>query len=228
MPERKCVRCGKLFEGTFDATLCPDCAATSKSNNVRLRTCKICGKQFLGGPRAWYCPTCREERRREKDREYQRRKRAGKTRKIGSIDYCQNCGKPYTVEGGRQKYCPACAEQMLKAFDRKNGVEYYCKNKDKINEKRYSDRHNAYVKADPVCVICGKPLSKHSCITTCSPECAAELNRQNQKRADDKRRLEQNQKKREKLKQMKESMTVEEWRAYREKENARARENYHK
>lgn len=88
------------------------------------RTCRACGRVFDGGPRAWYCPACREERKKQAYRQYRQRKAAGNTRPIGSIDLCEICGKPYTVEGGLQRFCPDCAPAHLKAVDNAQSLAY--------------------------------------------------------------------------------------------------------
>lgn len=82
------------------------------------KVCRTCGTVFTGGPRAWYCPECRHARRLEKMRGYNAAIAAGTTRKIGSTSMCENCGKPYTVTSGRQKWCPDCRPEMIKQVDR--------------------------------------------------------------------------------------------------------------
>lgn len=100
------------------------------------RTCQQCGVSFQGGPRAWYCPDCRLQRKNQTTADYRNRKRAGKVREIGSIDICQNCGEKYVVNSGLQRYCKKCAPEMIKELDQRQGMEYYRKNKDKINPTR--------------------------------------------------------------------------------------------
>lgn len=123
-------------------------------NNIYPRTCKECGGKFPGGPRAWYCPDCRIARRKKKNAEYRARKRNGKSREIGSCDFCQNCGKKYIVSGSLQKYCPICAPEMHRALDRVQGLEYYERNKDKINPPRKIARRKK-----KLCERCGKDIS---------------------------------------------------------------------
>lgn len=97
------------------------------------RVCKQCGRTFSGGPRAWFCPDCRYERNKEKNRIHHQN---GPMRKIGSIDYCVNCGKTYTVTSGLQKYCANCAPLCVAEVDRRQGLDYYYQNKGNINPKR--------------------------------------------------------------------------------------------
>lgn len=99
------------------------------------RVCKSCGVTFAGGPRAWYCPACRTERKRARERIYQ--KQISK-RKLGSIDYCQNCGAEYTVNGGLQKYCNDCKDIMRKKIDNEQSIKYYYTrvNREERNKKR--------------------------------------------------------------------------------------------
>ena len=84
---------------------------------IYIRECIQCGAAFKGGPRAWYCPECRAERIKQADREAKKRKSEGKVRKIGSTDFCKRCGKPYTVNSGKQMYCPECSEEAVKEID---------------------------------------------------------------------------------------------------------------
>jgi hypothetical protein len=86
------------------------------------RVCKECGKTFSGGPRAWYCPNCRAVRQREQNRKHKQKK---PERPLGSIDICQNCGKPYRVASGLQKYCPDCQEEMHRKLDNEKSTRYY-------------------------------------------------------------------------------------------------------
>lgn len=133
------------------------------------RVCKQCGKTFSGGPRSWYCPDCRIERTRERDRLF---KRNSPQRKIGSVDLCVNCGKPYTVASGLQKYCPDCAPGCVAEIDRQQGLDYYQKNKDDINPKRNIKRQKP--KTEIVCEICGKTFSGYKNQKFCSEECKKE------------------------------------------------------
>ena len=104
--------------------------------NLKERSCKTCGKTFEGGPRALYCPKCRAERKRENDRKSKQRVSAGKAVKIGEKMTCELCGKEIIRNSARQRFCEDCAKINLKNIDRKQSLEYYNKNKDKINKKR--------------------------------------------------------------------------------------------
>ncbi len=132
------------------------------------RICKQCGRIFSGGPRAWYCPDCRHERKKESER---RHKKRGAMRPIGSTDRCINCGNPYTVMGGLQKYCPDCAPKCVAEIDRQQGLALYHKNKDKINEQRYRKRQKP--KKEISCVVCGKIFFGHANQKFCTEECRA-------------------------------------------------------
>lgn len=130
------------------------------------RVCRACGITFSGGPRAWYCPSCREERRRERERLH---KQKGSNRPLGSTDYCVACGKPYIVNGGLQKYCPKCAPKEVAKIDRKQSLEYYGKNKEQINPKRYAER--AMDLSELTCAVCGKKFSGHKNQKVCGEKC---------------------------------------------------------
>ena len=129
------------------------------------RICKSCGITFSGGPRAWYCPECRRLRQNELSR-----KRYGRppARRLGSTDTCQNCGATYIVASGKQKYCEKCRPEMAKKIDAEQSLEYYNKNKDTINPKRYEKREE---KRKSICVICGKIYDKTNPSLCCSDEC---------------------------------------------------------
>lgn len=135
------------------------------------RVCKQCGRTFSGGPRAWFCPDCRYERNKEKNRIHHQN---GPMRKIGSIDYCVNCGKTYTVTSGLQKYCTNCAPLCVAEVDRRQGLDYYYQNKGDINPKRCIKRRKS--KNEIKCKICGKVFVGYKHQKFCSDECR-EINR---------------------------------------------------
>lgn len=121
--------------------------------NIRPRTCRMCDTTFPGGPRAWYCPDCREARHAASAAAYRERKHSGSVREIGSTDVCVNCGEPYVVVGGNQKYCAKCAPEMIRELDKAQGMDYYNKNKDGINLSRKLARRK-----ENSCQVCGKPI----------------------------------------------------------------------
>lgn len=59
----------------------------------------------------------------EKEKEYEERKKNGKSRVIGGTAYCEICGKPYIINSGKQVMCPACAAEQT----RKRALDYYKK-----------------------------------------------------------------------------------------------------
>lgn len=123
------------------------------TKNMYKRICKQCKCEFIGGPRAWYCPKCRIERKKNSKKEYEERKKRGQAREIGGTYVCEICGKPYILTGGLQKYCNECAVNAVKEVDRKQGLEYYNSNKQKINPKRNQKRRKKIY-----CKICGKKI----------------------------------------------------------------------
>lgn len=139
----------------------------------------MCGKEFVGYPRSKYCAACRPIAQREANR---RHRKNGTARPIGSTDRCKNCGKPYVVASSRQRYCPDCAKvvvpQNVKAAKRESRKE----RADEINAARAERR-----KDRRICAVCGKPFSAPTPTVTCGAECASELKRQRQARADVKR-----------------------------------------
>ena len=138
----KCLHCGREFEGASTAIHCPECVDIIKHTHYRPRICKACGASFMGGSRAYYCPDCRAERKKKQKLEYEARKRAGNVRKIGSIDNCVICGKPYTVEGGNQKYCPDCAPEAVHTISLECAREFAKKSPEKSRKSPKSTCRN--------------------------------------------------------------------------------------
>lgn len=191
---------------------------------IRERVCRTCGTKFDGGPRAWYCPGCRKERQRKQQKESRDRKKLGKTRKIGSVDYCVVCGGPYTVESGLQKYCKICADDAVKEIDRAQSREWNAKNANYEERKKQRSLSSAPI----TCVICGKQFVPSSSAKTCSAECSAELKRKlfadyEKKNADYRREYQKN-----RVRRKIDAMSEEEREAFRVHKNEVARKNYRK
>ncbi|MCI9626536.1 MAG: DUF2116 family Zn-ribbon domain-containing protein [Clostridia bacterium] len=138
---------------------------------ITKHTCP-CGVSFLGGPRAKWCSNCRKEIAKERSR---LNKRNGAARPIGSKDKCLICGNVYTVKSGLQKYCEKCAPSAILANDRKQGKEYYHKNRDNINRKKSIKRREKR----KICIVCGKSFDPDGKPRkTCSEQCRRELRNQ--------------------------------------------------
>ena len=127
------------------------------------RVCRQCGSSFQGGPRAWYCPDCRHKRRLERNKVYAK----GFRRHLGDTDYCRHCGKPYIVQSGLQRYCKECGELNCKLVDRRQSLDYYRQNKDKINPARNERRRVP----DRRCAVCGKLFRPKSKQIVCGDDC---------------------------------------------------------
>lgn len=219
--KRICKYCGKEYEGDPGSSACRECAERVKKAVVRTRVCRQCEKTFQGGPRAWYCPDCRQERKREADA---RHYRTGTQRPLGSMDKCTVCGKEYVVKSWRQKYCPDCAAEASREVDRKQSAEWSRNNT--TPERRKEERKAA---AAPIpCAICGKLFIPSTVAITCSPECSKRLAQRNQASFEAKNHERRVQYHRERIRRKKAAMSPEEYRAYREKINKQARENYKK
>ena len=173
MRQHICKKCGKIYlTDKPDSWYCPECAKESRSNVLVEKTCAICGNSFVGYPRSKYCSTCRIEVQREQAR---KRRKNGPSRKLGSIDICQACGKKYVVAGGLQRYCPECGETVVAETIREQKRKYTLEHKDYANARRAELRNNR-----KICVVCGKPFTSLGPSVTCSPECATEHKRRNQ------------------------------------------------
>lgn len=173
----KCQNCGKVIQADGEKAFCPECRAELKANSTLAeRTCRGCERTFVGGPRAWYCPECREERKKEASR---RHKKNGTQRKLGSIDYCEICGKEYVVEGSRQRYCRECAEAAVKEIDRAQGREWNMENREKLAaQKKERKEHRK------VCAVCGKQFYTGGPEVACSEGCVRVLKSYNMAIAD--------------------------------------------
>lgn len=159
---RKCPECGAEFYGSSDSVFCPECVKGQRKDTVRKRICIICGCSFDGGPRAKRCPECREQAKKETSVEF---KKTGPDRSLGSIDYCQWCGKEYAVRAGRQKYCSdACSRAAILEWQRKHKK---LENKEKLKERRRETK----AKRQKVCVYCKKTFWSEKNTNLCSDYC---------------------------------------------------------
>ncbi len=175
----KCRNCGTIFlTDKQESSLCPECVKEIRKKAVyREHNCIDCGRQFMGYPKSKRCPECQAKINRERNKKY---KKNGPERKLGGEDFCQNCGKPYIVNSGRQKYCPECAEIVVRETLNKGKREW-------IKEHRDPEKRRENQKERRVCVVCGKNFSSPLPTITCSPECAKEQKRRKQAIADVKR-----------------------------------------
>lgn len=132
------------------------------TSTLRMRVCRQCGIEFMGGPRAWYCPTCRIERQREQGRTCKQRQRKGQTRRLGSIDKCEVCGKDYIVNSARQRYCPDCAPERYREVDReqsrgwmKRAIEVHGEEYLEEHLKRKRENYRKNTENQRICPMCG-------------------------------------------------------------------------
>lgn len=134
---------------------------------IQERICRECGRSFKGGPRAYYCPSCRADRALISQRESKARARKGLTRRLGSIDKCERCGKDYEIAGANQRFCPECQPIHALEYDRETALPFYHANKKRINPPRKLKRR----KRSNICLWCGKDFDPINGSTTCSDEC---------------------------------------------------------
>lgn len=170
--KRICKYCGAGYDGDPGSTACPECVKRLRSSTIRERICRGCGGAFPGGPRAWYCPECRANRKRSADRRY---KKSGPSRKLGSTDICQVCGKTYVVTSGLQRYCPECAPRAVREIDRQQSRAWAMEHLPP--EQRRAERQ--VCTASLQCEVCGKSFPPKGRSKTCSAECRAVRIRQN-------------------------------------------------
>jgi DNA-directed RNA polymerase subunit RPC12/RpoP len=166
---KACKHCGQTFETDKPgAYLCPDCAAESRRRSVyRERVCIDCGASFMGYPKSKRCPDCQGKINRARNAQQKQR---GPVRPLGSTDICQNCGKEYIVEVGRQRYCKECSAQAVHSNIKSHKRDYMAS-----YSSEHQDEKEANRSFNKVCLICGKIFDSDKPTVTCSPECSKRL-----------------------------------------------------
>lgn len=216
--KRICKYCGNTYEGDPGSSACPECVAKNKKTTIRERTCSVCGAKFMAGPSSKFCPSCLAIRKRE---QAERRKRTGTARPLGSTDKCLVCGQEYIVTGGKQKYCPECAEQAIRENDRKKSREWNAVNT--TPEQRKATRKAA--SAEIPCAVCGKLFVPTDPSVTCSPECRKIYQKRSSAKYESENKEYRKEYQRNRIRKKEAAMSPEEYKAYRDRINARAREN---
>lgn len=166
MIKKICNKCNKIFLGNKNNLYCSDCVKILKSDVTRTRICIDCATAFLGGPRALRCPECRDIARKAAAARYRKK---GPSRKIGSIDHCEQCGSPYVVSSGRSKYCSeACQRIAVLAWQRDHKKGYASTSGQNIKKKERKSN------SQKICMYCGKAFSSSSNTKYCSDYCRKE------------------------------------------------------
>lgn len=187
--KRVCTVCGKPLTGRQQRYCSAECrskfAATrafvnytpvrGKQGIYREQTCIDCGKPFYGHIKSKRCRECREEAKRWYARKAQERAKLGKTRKIGSTDFCEACGEPYIVTSGAQRYCKKCAPiavaENIRAKARERTAEYY---RDEAHRAEKAEAQRTKVFDLKACDICGLVFVPHGNQEYCSKKCSDE------------------------------------------------------
>lgn len=128
-PKGCCIVCGKPIPQGWVSFCSAECMQTARNLQRLMETpsskrpyscrwmkCTDCGTIYWGLYNTQRCPDCREKHRKAVKTGLQSRMTYEAERKRGSTDFCQRCGKPYTVTGPLQRYCPEC--QQLNAQER--------------------------------------------------------------------------------------------------------------
>lgn len=243
MGAKRCIICGGPLPPRRTKYCSPGCArvgANSLAREVTSQrphpapfheiTCPDCGRVVTVPIKAKRCSTCQADANRRHNLEYKQRQRVGKTRPIGSIDLCARCGKPYTVWSGLQRYCKACAPIAFAENDRATSRAW---NREHYSSPEKRAEINAGKRrptpADVVCPVCGQSFTPGSTRGVyCSSECAAAARKAQNAQFEQAHRAQINERKRKQARAKIASMTPQELAAYRERVNARARENYKK
>lgn len=187
MNERVCAVCGKPLPPRRMKYCSDECRKADENQRRSAMTqgrhgpkrqmliCQDCGREALVYPKSIRCPDCQKEADDRALADFRRRKAAGKTRPIGSVDICQRCGQPYTVNAGLQKYCKACAGEALREHNRVKALElYHDKYDGNPEEKERRSKKRRLPRYSPIlCRVCGSefiPETRHAAY--CSPKCA--------------------------------------------------------
>lgn len=185
---KTCAVCGKPLPPRrfqFCSDECQRAAANQRRNALtpgrhgpkpKTIICPDCGREVQVYSKSYRCPDCQREADARALAEFRKRKAAGKTRPIGSMDLCQRCGQPYAVESGMQKYCKACAGEALLEYNRVKGIANYHEKYDGDSDaKAERNRKRRLPRYSPInCQVCGRefiPETRHSLF--CSPKCAS-------------------------------------------------------
>lgn len=180
--QRACTVCGKLLSRRQQLYCSPECRKAAKQDRTRkaykpsgrpglyrVKTCLDCGVEFVGHIKSYRCKACQAEADKKADRESKRLKAAGKSRELGSNDFCERCGDVYTVASGSQKYCAACAVEANR--------EHHAKRMREINArpeiKAAKAERRRMEPISRVCCVCGKEFASKSFALTCSKDCRA-------------------------------------------------------
>lgn len=182
LKERVCAVCGKLLSSRQQLYCSPECRKAAKQERMhqsykpsgrpglyRVKTCPDCGVEFVGHIKSYRCKACQAEADKAAGRKSQRLKAAGKTRKLGSIDYCERCGAVYTIASGSQKYCRSCAAEANR--------EHHAKRMREINARPEIKAAKAERRRmEPtirVCCVCGEEFFTKAFALTCGKDCRA-------------------------------------------------------
>lgn len=184
--ERRCIICGNMIPVGNSIYCSEECHVENERRRDRERrswrenrsgiyryfACADCGKTVYGHIKSTRCKECQAARDRITAAQSRERKKRGHTRKLGSIDLCQHCGKPYVVNGGAQKYCKACAEFAVKQNISKKKREQG-KDPEIRTRKRENRREDAkHYKHIGICAYCGKEFTRtKERRLLCSDEC---------------------------------------------------------
>ncbi|MGM9647127.1 MAG: hypothetical protein ACI3YH_03225 [Eubacteriales bacterium] len=180
----KCKKCGEIVEASGAQAYCSSCRKQIlQASVIRQVVCRGCGVTFPGYPRSNYCPVCRAKRDLDAQRRFLEAKRAGTTRKIGSVDLCVSCGAEYTVNSSRQRYCPECAQSVVRETVNRQKRDYANARRDDYQTKKLSLRQGR-----KVCAICGKQFDGRPLSVTCSDDCYKLRRKQLQAISDRKRK----------------------------------------
>lgn len=163
-----CELCGKTFLSRPSSRFCPECRQLRRKQekNTVARVCSMCDKKFFGARNAKYCPECRRIKNAERNREYRKRHRAGKADVIGeTVRICKKCGQKFVITSPSQQYCKACTEEARREHRR----EVY-RNTIQNDEQKKHHRLQFTRSRNRRCVICGRPITRHTSTRTCDDE----------------------------------------------------------
>ena len=183
---KRCAICGKRLPKGRRLYCSDECAREGSKAMDRARggakahpepyhwiTCPDCGRDVYVHIKSKRCPDCQRIADNRHNQEHRQRAKAGHSRKLGSTDLCERCGKPYVVNAGKQRYCRACASIASAETDRAASREW---NREHYSTPEAREERNARRRAakpyNKTCVVCGKAFTSNDIRTMCcSDEC---------------------------------------------------------
>lgn len=157
---KKCLNCGKEFEGHFNQKHCSDECRNIYRERTREMKCQKCGKTYLGKRKSKFCSNCRipvyeskncltcgkpmKQDKNLKNRTYCSIQCSSKARKNGEYVRCNNCDKIiYRKQNElRKRSHHFCSKSCADSFCRRSGnTDYYVKRSNNREHRVIMEQH---------------------------------------------------------------------------------------